>query len=122
MNLETIREKLAEFLEAREWQRFHNPKDLALATLIEAGELAEHFLWKNQADCTTYLVDEKKRAAVLDEVADVLIYVLNMINAIERISGENIDIIKVVLDKIGKNDEKYPAALYKGKARLKKQE
>lgn len=118
--IDGIRQELLEFLEKREWHRFHTPKDLALAVQIEAGELAEHFLWKDEEECTNYLADEGKRARVLEEVADVMIYVLNMVNAIERLSGEKLNITTVIRNKIRKNEEKYPAELYRNKARLEK--
>ncbi len=118
--IDDIKENLQKFVAEREWERFHEPKDLALAISIEAGELSEHFLWKDKEEVLEYVRKDVHLDAVIEEVADVMIYSLNLVNALERITGERIDIAKAILDKVGKNAAKYPAGTYKNKARLEK--
>jgi NTP pyrophosphatase (non-canonical NTP hydrolase) len=120
MKIDDIKEILQKFVAEREWERFHEPKDLALAISIEAGELSEHFLWKSTDEAREYIQNKGHLDAVIEEIADVMIYSLNFVNAIERITGARIDIGKAIIDKVGKNAVKYPAAVYKNKARLDK--
>jgi NTP pyrophosphatase (non-canonical NTP hydrolase) len=120
IDIDALRDALRRFVAEREWERFHEPKDLALAISIEAGELSEHFLWKSVDEAREYVRNKGHLDAVIEEVADVMIYSLNLVNAIERITGSRIDIGKSIIDKVGKNAAKYPASAYKNKARLEK--
>ncbi len=119
-DIDSLREALRRFVAEREWERFHEPKDLALAISIEAGELSEHFLWKDLDEARDYVRKGGHLNEVIEEVADVIIYSLNLVNALERITGSRIDIAKAIIDKVGKNAAKYPAAAYKNRARLEK--
>jgi len=119
-DIDSLRDTLRRFVAEREWERFHEPKDLALAISIEAGELSEHFLWKSVDEAREHVRKKEHLDAVIEEIADVMIYSLNLVNALERITGKRIDIATAILDKIGKNAAKYPAATYKNKARLEK--
>ncbi|NMC08151.1 MAG: nucleotide pyrophosphohydrolase [Candidatus Lokiarchaeota archaeon] len=119
-SFEDIKAVLQNFVHEREWERFHEPKDLALAISIESGELSEHFLWKGVDEAREHVRKEKNLEQIIDEVADVMIYSLNMVNALERITGQRIDVEKAILEKVVKNAAKYPAAAYKNKARLEK--
>ena len=96
-------EKLRQFRDDRNWQQFHNPKDLALALSIEASELLETFLWKAPEDADP--------AKVKEELADVLAYALLLADAY------NFDLEKIVLEKIQKNEQKYPVDKAKGTAK-----
>lgn|SRR5690554_4274992 len=96
-------EKLRQFRDERNWQQFHNPKDLALALSIEASELLETFLWKAPEDADP--------AKVKEELADVLAYALLLADAY------NFDLEKIVLEKIQKNEQKYPVDKAKGTAK-----
>ncbi|MEX2681165.1 MAG: nucleotide pyrophosphohydrolase [Candidatus Sigynarchaeota archaeon] len=120
-DIDSLRDALRRFVAEREWERFHEPKDLALAISIEAGELSEHFLWKSIDEAREHVRKKEHLDEVIEEIADVMIYSLNLVNAIERITGKRIDIAAAIIDKIGKNAAKYPAAVYKNKARLEKQ-
>jgi dCTP diphosphatase len=119
-NFEDLKATLREFVAEREWERFHEPKDLALAISIESGELSEHFLWKSVEEALDYVQDEGNLTKIVEELADVVIYSVNFVNALERITGNPIDIGEAILAKIDKNAKKYPATLYKNKARLDK--
>jgi NTP pyrophosphatase (non-canonical NTP hydrolase) len=93
---------LLKFRNERDWEQFHNPKDLALAINVEAGELLELFLWKDAKDANIEKVKE--------ELADVFAF------AFLLAEKYNLDVKEIVLDKIKKNAEKYPVDKAKGKA------
>jgi len=91
------------FIDAREWDQFHNPKDLALALSIEAGELNEAFLWKKS--------EQAKPEKVREELADVLIYALLLARKY------NWDIPTIVKEKLAANAVKYPVDKARGNAK-----
>ncbi len=97
-----ITKVLLEFRNEREWEQFHNPKDLALAINVEAGELLELFLWKDAKDANIEKVKE--------ELADVFAF------AFLLAEKYNLDVKEIILEKIKKNAEKYPVDKAKGKA------
>jgi NTP pyrophosphatase (non-canonical NTP hydrolase) len=100
--LKDLEQLLVNFRDERDWKQFHNPKDLALALSIEAGELLEAFLWKD--------AEEAKIEKVKEELADVLAYALLM--------GHHygLDLEEVIREKVKKNGEKYPVEKAKGSA------
>lgn len=101
-DLEELRRMLAQFTKEREWDQFHNGKDLAIGLSIEAAELNEAFLWK---DADSVNIDKVK-----EELADVFIY------AIQIADKYNLDVKQIVLDKIKRNAEKYPVEKARGSA------
>lgn len=105
-----LRDVLA-FRDARSWRQFHTPKDLALALNIEAGELAELFLWKSEAEANDLATDPTKCTAIADELADVMIYALLLAH------HYGIDLGEAVEAKLEKNALKYPVDLAKGNAK-----
>lgn len=102
-DLEELHQAIVHFTEERNWDQFHNGKDLALALSIEAAELNEAFLWKNASEVN---VDKVK-----EELADVFNY------AILLADKYNLDIKQIVLDKLKKNAEKYPVEKAYGSAK-----
>lgn len=105
-----LKKILQKFKEERNWGQFHDPKNLAEAISIEAGELQEKFLWKSADEVSKKMsgnFDYKKE--VEDEFADVVIFCLNFADATD------IDISEAVKKKIKKNEEKYPVEKSKGK-------
>ena len=102
-DLEELRQSIVKFTQERNWDQFHNGKDLALALSIEASELNEAFLWKDTKDV--------KIEKVKEELADILNY------AILLADKYNLDIKQIVLDKIRRNAEKYPAEKAYGSAK-----
>ncbi len=98
------------FAAEREWQQFHDPKNLAMAVAVEAGELMDHFRWVKNDESLQTLVDARTRAAVEDEVADVAILLFEF----AAICG--IDIAQVIERKLARNAVRYPVALAKGRA------
>lgn len=93
-DLEELREAIVKFTQERDWDQFHNGKDLALALSIEAAELNEAFLWKDAKDVNVEKVKE--------ELADIVNY------AILIADKYSLDIRQIVLDKVKRNAEKYP--------------
>lgn len=106
-----LRQCVAEFVSARAWERFHTPKNLSVAIAIEAAELMEHFQWLSIEQATSAVQDDEKRAAVADELADVLIYGLSLANALD------VDVSKVVLVKLQRNERRFPVEEWRGRAR-----
>lgn len=102
-DIELLINKLIQFNEARDWDQFHNPKDLAIAINIEAGELLELFLWKKP--------DEANIEKVKEEIADILAFTLLIAHKYD------FDVRQIVLDKIAENDKKYPVNKAKGTAK-----
>ena len=97
---EEIINELIKFRNERDWEQFHNPKDLALAINIEAGELLELFLWKNAEDA-----DKEK---VKEELADIFSFAFLLADKY------GFDVKQIILDKIKANSEKYPVNKAKG--------
>ena len=102
-DLKELREAIVKFTQERDWDQFHNGKDLALALSIEAAELNEAFLWKDVSNVNIEKVKE--------ELADVFNY------AILIADKYNLDIKQIVLDKIRRNAEKYPVEKAYGSAK-----
>ena len=100
-----------DFVDRRDWHQFHSPKNLAMSLAIEAAELMEHFQW--------ITVEESRRAAeepdeldeIADEVADVFCYLLALGNEL------NLDLSQAVRRKMAKNEKKYPAKRFRGRAK-----
>lgn len=112
VNIGQIKEKIKTFVNARKWERYHNPKDLAEAICIEAAELLEVFQWATVEEVSSWKNNPLKMASIKDELADVLIYCFSMANVLD------IDISKIISEKLSKNEVKYPADKYFGRAHL----
>jgi NTP pyrophosphatase (non-canonical NTP hydrolase) len=95
--------KLKKFRDERDWKKFHNAKDLALALSIESSELLELFLWKS--------AEEADIGKIKEELADVFSYALLLADCYE------LDAQKIILDKIEINEKKYPVSKAKGTAK-----
>lgn len=101
--IEQITSKIIKFRDERDWEQFHNGKDLALALSIEAAELNQLFLWKDAEDVN---IDQLK-----EELADVLNYSLLLA------AKYGFDVEKIIMEKIAKNAAKYPVEKSKGNAK-----
>ncbi len=104
-----LRHCVANFIRERDWEQFHDPKNLAMAIATEAAELMEHFRWVKNDDALALLADPLKRTEVADEVADILAFLLSFANAAD------IDLSTALRAKMEKNTRKYPADEYKGR-------
>jgi NTP pyrophosphatase (non-canonical NTP hydrolase) len=102
-DFQTIIQKLNQFNSDRDWSQFHNPKDLAIAINVEAGELLELFLWKDYSQANA--------AKVKEELADIFAFAFLLADKY------GLDVKEIVLDKIEQNKLKYPVDKAKGNAR-----
>lgn len=96
-------QELIQFRNERDWEQFHNAKDLAIAISVEAAELQEQFLWKQ--------AEEADKEKVKEELADIFCYALLLADKY------NFNVSEIVLEKIKKNEEKYPVDKSKGTAK-----
>lgn len=101
-----LQELIVKFRDERDWQQFHNPKDLAISLSLEAAEVLEHFQWKSPDEVVAHLNTKKDELA--EELADVLYWVLLMSHDM------NIDIVQSFMAKQEKNAAKYPIEKAKG--------
>lgn len=103
VSLEELKQKMRKFAEERDWNQFHTPRNLLLALVGEVGELSEIFQWKGEVKEGLNDWTEKEKEHVGEELSDVLLYLI-------RLSDKcGIDLGQAALDKIKKNEEKYPA-------------
>ena len=107
--LAELREMVRRFVAEREWEVFHSPKNLSMSLAIEAAELMEHFQWIAGAPSRDVAADPKKLEAIGDEMADVCSYLLALANSL------GIDLAAAVERKMAKNEQKYPAAEFRGR-------
>ncbi|XP_042522684.1 dCTP pyrophosphatase 1 [Dipodomys spectabilis] len=108
--LEDIRRLHAEFAAERDWNQFHQPRNLLLALVGEVGELAELFQWKSDAEPGPYAWPPKERAALQEELSDVLIYLVALA------ARCHVDLPQAVLSKMDTNRRRYPVHLSRGSA------
>jgi dCTP diphosphatase len=102
---------LSEFRDERSWAKFHDPKNLAEAISIEASELLELFLWKTPTEISNGMKsDPQFKRAIEEELADVICFSLSLANC------TNIDVSRIVTEKIATNRRKYPVEKAKGVA------
>ena len=104
--IKDLTNRIIKFRDARDWKQFHNPKDVALSMVLEAGEVMEHFQWKNKEEIEEYLKSNKEEVA--EEIADVFYFVLLMSHDLD------IDIVSSLENKLQKNEAKYPVEKAKG--------
>jgi len=108
-DLEVLRLKLRAFIEARDWEQFHSPKNLAMALSGEAGELLEIFQWLTEAQSRA--PDAKTKDAARDEIADVLLYLIRIADQL------GIDPVAEAHRKLADNERKYPVDKARGIAK-----
>jgi NTP pyrophosphatase (non-canonical NTP hydrolase) len=103
MDVKDLQRRLREFAAARDWQRYHSPKNLAMALTVEAAELLELFQWLTTAESHTLTQDAADKERVGDELADVLLYLLQLAD------HTGVDLEAAVEHKLRKNAVKHPA-------------
>ena len=108
MNYKKVKSEIRKFVDERDWEQFHTPKNLSMALSVEASELLEIFQWQKADEYKN--ANKKQKEMIKDEIADIFYYLV-------RISDKlNIDIEKALIKKMKKNRKKYPKRLVKGKA------
>ncbi len=106
--LETLRARLADFAAERDWDQFHNPKNLAMALAGEAGELLEHFQWLTFEQAEN--LSRESRTEVALEAADILLFLLRLCDKL------GIDLAAAADKKLALNAKKYPVEKSRGRA------
>lgn len=108
-SLNELAQQLKDFAQARDWGQFHSPKNLASALIVEAGELLEHFQWLTEDQSRA--LDADKKQAVAFEMADVLLYLIQIGNEL------GVDLVEAARQKVALNGQKYPVEQAKGSSR-----
>ena len=106
MNIKETQNKLSNFADERDWDQFHNPKNLAMALSVEASELVEIFQWLTPEQAEE-IMSSSESEHVKEEMADIMIYLIRMADKLK------VDLENAVAEKIVKNGEKYPVNLSK---------
>lgn len=102
LNLEDLAVRLKKFADARDWEKFHTPKNLAMALSVEVSELAEIFQWMTAEESSRVMSDQKLADAVRDELADITLYLLRL-SAILKV-----DLLAEASAKINRNEKRFP--------------
>ncbi|MCJ7716170.1 MAG: nucleotide pyrophosphohydrolase [Anaerolineales bacterium] len=104
--MEELKTQIKKFIDERDWEQYHAPKNLAMALSVEAAEIVELFQWKETSDVLT----KEEQEALRQEIGDVLVYLLELADKYQ------IDVVEAAKDKLIINQKKYPAEIVKGKA------
>lgn len=104
--LQDLATQLEKFARERDWQQFHSPKNLSSALVVEAAELLEHFQWMTEDQSRS--MDSERRLAVASEMADVLLYLIQLAKAVD------VDLVAAANEKLRVNGIKYPVDRAKG--------
>lgn len=110
MDFVALSKQLQEFAREREWERFHTPKNLAMAMSVEMAELLEHFQWLSADESQALQQDPARLTAVGEEMADILLYLVRMADIM------GVDLDQVTQRKIGLNAIKYPPLVKKSES------
>jgi dCTP diphosphatase len=105
-DFDMLSDRLREFARERDWEQFHNPKNLAMALIVEAAELTEHFQWLTPEQARTLPEKQKKEVAL--EMADIMIYLSRLS---ERLG---IDLLAATNEKIAINEKRFPPIVANG--------
>jgi len=108
-SIEQLRDALRRFSLERDWDQFHSPKNLAMALIVEAGELLEHFQWMSERESAE--LTPAKLSEVRAEIADVFIYLVRLADRL------GIDLLSAAATKIDQNARRYPADEFRGSSR-----
>mgnify|MGYP003988897147 CR=1 len=107
-NIHELKELVKSFCDERDWDQFHNAKDLAIGIVTESSELLDHFRFKSDEQVKEMFNNEKKKKELTEEMADVLYFLIRMAQKYD------IDLTTELINKIKKNNEKYPVDKSKG--------
>ncbi len=110
LDVEEVQRVLRAFARERDWEKFHTPKNLAMALSGEISELVEIFQWLTEEESWRVMDEPDKAQAVRDELADVLVYVLRLADLL------SVDLGEAVWSKMKQNEAKYPADKVRGSA------
>lgn len=108
--LGALKTEVLAFARARDWEQFHSPKNLSMAIAAEAAELMEPLLWVTPEESRAVMNRPDKRAALQDELADIVVYCLEFANQ------TGIDLSTAITEKMARNAQKYPVEKARGRA------
>lgn len=108
-SITALQARLRQFAQVRDWEQFHSPKNLAMALIVEAAELVEHFQWLTEQQSAQLPAEKLEQVAF--ELADIFIYTVRMADRL------GVDLPATVQRKIELNEKKYPANQVKGSAK-----
>ena len=111
IDTQKIDQLVSTFIKERDWDQFHSVKNLSMALSVEASELVEIFQWVKEEDSNKVSSDEKLKARVSEELADIFVYMFRIAQKAD------VDLEEAVIAKIKKNSEKYPVEKAKGSAK-----
>ncbi len=103
---------VARFVDERDWKRFHDPKNLAMAIAVEVAELMEHFQWLRSDELDEATSTPEREAGVREEVADIAWFLLSLVNSL------GFDLASTMEEKMARNRAKYPAETFRGRFRV----
>ena len=103
LNLEDLAVRLKKFADARDWEKFHTPKNLAMALSVEVSELAEIFQWMTADESSRVMSDQKLADAVRDELADITLYLVRLSAIL------HVDLLAEANAKIDRNEKRFPS-------------
>ena len=106
VSLKDLQIQIRKFVDDRDWDQFHNPKDLSISLSLEAAEVLEHFQWKNDTEMSEHVATNKHEVA--EEIADVFYWVLLLSNKLD------VDLVAAFDKKMKTNEAKYPVKLARG--------
>ncbi len=109
MDLENLKTKLRKFSKDRDWEKFHSPKNIAIALSVEASELLEIFQWSKDGGFNE-IKDLHKKKEIENEIADVFNYLVKLVDILD------LDLETISINKIIENEKKYPIEEVKRKA------
>jgi len=104
-----LRNQLRIFAKVRDWDKFHSPKNLSMALMVEVAELIEHFQWLTEEQSGN--LDANQKSAVSEELADILLYLVRLSDKL------GVDLSEAATQKIKKNALKYPEEKVRGSAK-----
>ena len=108
-DIDSLNERIRKFVEERDWEQYHSPKNLAMAMIVEASELVEIFQWMTEEESHNLEPDKLRR--VEEEIADVTVYLMRIADQL------NINLYEAIDRKLTLNEKKYPADLVRGKSK-----
>lgn len=102
LNFESLAVRLKAFADARDWEKFHTPKNLAMALSVEVSELSEIFQWMTAEESANVMKDQKSADAVKDELADIALYLVRLSSILK------VDLLAEANAKIDRNEKRFP--------------
>ncbi len=107
--LDDLKQKIRKFVDDRDWDQYHTPKNLSMALIAECGELVEHFQWLSDEQSAE--ISSENLEEISHEIADVFVYLLRLSDKL------GIDLVEAVNRKMLLNEAKYPADQVRGSSK-----